>query len=232
MSEPVVHASPLALTGFLPAWDIERRRADLTPIAAWALNHIRRLGHPVESLGRLHCHVDPAQALALTQSLTAASLDPELRRHVCRAVQQAVPELPAKRVWIQTRTHFRILVPNDTVSPVPPHTDFGFGHTLAERNVWCSLTDAEGTSALRLLSLAESLSWMSQTGRLHGVLEGLPEIPPVPTRAGDVLLFTPLHIHRAQAPSGDRCRVSFDVRLVPRPGTMYDFTFSPLRGDP
>jgi len=231
MSEPV-QAPPLALTGFLPAWDIEKRRADLTPIADWALNHIRSLGHPVDSLGTLHCLLDPAQALAVTQALTAASLETALRRHVRRAVLEAVPELPAERIWIQTRTHFRILVPNDTVAPVPPHTDFGFGHTLVERNMWFSLTDAEGTSALHLLSLAESLSWMSQTGRLYGVLDGIPEIPPVPTRAGDVLLFTPLHVHRARAPSGNRCRVSFDVRLVPSPTFNYDLTFSPLRGDP
>jgi len=83
-----------------------------------------------------------------------------------------------------------------------------------------------------LLSLAESLSWMSRTGRLYGVLDGAPAIPPVPTRAGDVLLFTPLHVHRARAPSGDRCRVSVDVRLVPSPTSMVDLTFSPLLGDP
>lgn len=227
-----VAAPPLALSGFLPAWDIEKRRADLTPIADWALSHIRSLGHAAPSLDALHRHLDPAQALAVTQALSAASLDTELRRHVHRAVLQAVPELPAARVWIQSRAHFRILVPDDTVSPVPPHTDFGFGHTLVERNVWLSLTDAEGSSALHLLPLAESLSWMGRSGRLYGVLEGAPEIPPVPTRAGDVLLFTPLHVHRGRAPGAGRCRVSIDVRLVPRPTAMHDLTFSPLRGDP
>jgi hypothetical protein len=225
-------APPLALAGFLPAWDVERRSVDVTPIADWALDHIRSLGHPVESLGTLHRHLDPARARAVTQALTAASLEPELRRHVRRAVLEAVPELPAERVWVQTRTHFRILVPGDTVAPVPPHTDFGFGHMLVERNVWLSLTDAEGAAALHLLSLAESLSWMSRTGTLHGVLEGAPEIPPVPTRAGDVLLFTPLHVHRGRTPGEECCRVSVDVRLVPRPSSTYDLTFSPLRSDP
>jgi hypothetical protein len=231
MSEPATLAPPLALTGFLPAWDIERRRADLTPIADWALEHIRHMGHPVASLSALHRHLGPSHALAVTTSLTAASLDPKLRGHVRRAVAQAIPELPLERVWIQSRAHFRILVPNDTVAPVPPHTDFGFGHTLVERNVWFSLTDAEGPSALHLLPLADSLAWMSRTGRLYGVLDGAPDIPPVPTRAGDVLLFTPLHVHRARAPSEDRCRVSVDVRLVPVPATMVDLTFSPLESE-
>lgn len=232
MSEPVVPAPPLALAGFLPAWDIERRRADLAPIADWALDRIRSLGHPAESLDTLHRLLDPAQALAVTQALTASSLDPELRRCVRRAVLEAIPELPAERVWMQARAHFRILVPNDTVAPVPPHTDFGFGHMLVERNVWLSLTDAEGSAALHLLSLAESLTWMSRTGRLHGVLDEAPESPPVATRAGDVLLFTPLHIHRARAPGEDRCRVSVDVRLIPSPRSMLDLTFSPLQGAP
>jgi hypothetical protein len=232
VSEPAPPAPPLALAGFLPAWDIEKRRADLTPIADWALDHIRRMGHPVASLGALQGHLDPSQALAVTTSLTAASLDPKLRSHVRRAVVQAIPELPWDRVWIQTRSHFRILVPNDTRAPVPPHTDFGFGHTLLERNVWFSLTDAEGPSALHVLSLADSLAWMSRTGRLYGVLDDAPNIPPVPTRAGDVLLFSPLHVHRARTPSEDRCRVSVDVRLVPVPSSMVDLTFSPLQREP
>jgi hypothetical protein len=226
--ETAVRAPPLVLTGFLPAWDIERRRADLTPIIAWTLDWIRRLGHPVESLGTLHRHLDAERARALAQELTAASLTKELRPHVHRAVIDAVPEIPAERVWIQTHTHFRILVPHDAIAPVPPHTDFGFGHALAERNVWLSLTDAEGSAALHILSLRESLSWLGRTGKLRGVLDGAPEIPPVPTRTGDVLLFTPLHLHRARPPAGDHCRVSVDVRLVPRPKSVRDLTFSPL----
>lgn len=226
---PAGRAPPLALTGFLPAWDVARRRADLAPIAAWALDHLRHLGHPAASLATLHHHLTPAQARAAAQALTAASLAPELRAHVHRAVLSAVPEIPAPRVWIQTHTHFRILVPHDAVAAVPPHTDHGFGHALAERNVWLSLTDAEGSAALHVLPLAASLAWLTRTGRLRGVLDDVPEIPPVPTRAGEVLLFTPLHLHRARSPAGDVCRVSIDVRLVPRPIERFDLSFSPLR---
>jgi hypothetical protein len=219
---------PLALTGILPAWDIARRRADTGPIAAWVLREIRRLGHPVDDLGAIHRHLDGAEARALAKALTAASLSTELRRCVDRVVMEAVPEIPADHVWVQTHTHFRILVPGDTMGPVPPHTDFGFGHGLAERNVWIPLTDAEGSAALHVLPLAESLAWLGRTGRLRGVAEGAPEIPEVPTRRGEVLLFTPLHLHRARPPGGDRSRVSADVRIVPRPSAMCDVTFTPL----
>jgi hypothetical protein len=230
--EQAVRAAPLALTGFLPAWDIERRRVDLTLVVAWTLDQIRRLRHPVEDLGTLHHHLDATQARAMAQALTAASLATELRQHMQRVIREAVPEIPAKHVWLQTYTHFRILVPHDPVAPVPPHTDFGFGHALAERNVWLSLTDAEGSAALHILPLAASLSWLARTGRHHGVLDDAPEIPPVPTRAGEVLLFTPLHLHRSQPPSEGHSRVSIDVRLLPRPASMPNLTFSPLEREP
>lgn len=228
----MVAAPPLSLTGFLPAWDIERRRADLTPIADWALAELRRLGHPVESLATAHHHLGGEEARAAARALTGASLAPALRRHVHRVVLAVLPEIPADRVWIQTHTHFRILVPGDPVAPVPPHTDFGFGHALAERNAWFSLTDAEGSAALHVLPLHASLAWLGRAGQLHGVLDGAPEIPPVPTRSGDVLLFTPLHLHRARMPSGALSRVSIDLRIVPRPASMADLSFSPLRSEP
>jgi hypothetical protein len=62
------------------------------------------------------------------------------------------------------------------------------------------------------------------------VLDDAPEIPPVPTRRGDVLVFTPLHLHRARPPSDDASRVSIDLRIVPRQASMADLTFSPFLG--
>jgi hypothetical protein len=219
--------APLALAGFLPAWDVERRRADLAPIAAWAIEELNRLGHPVTSLDRAHDHLSPEAARAAAQALTTRSLAGELRRRVHRALVEAIPELPRDRVWIQTHTHFRILVPGDAIAAVPPHTDYGFGHSLAERNVWLSLTDAPGSAALHVLPLRASLAWIVASGEIRGVLAGIPEIPAVPTRAGEVLLFTPLHLHRAH-PARDATRVSIDVRIVPRPARASDLTFSPL----
>ena len=125
-----------------------------------------------------------------------------------------------------------VLVPGDPVAPFPPHTDFGFGHGLAERNVWLALTDARGDAALGVLPLAESLGWMTRSGQTHGVLVDCMDIPDREVRAGEALLFTPLHIHRARAPAPGSCRVSVDVRLVPRPAAVDDLSFLPLRGDP
>lgn len=223
--------APLALQGFLPAWDIERRRADLSSILAWTLDAIRREGVPLDHLDRLHHHLDPPAARALAQRLSAGSLAPEIRAHVRALVRRVLPEIPHARVSLQTHAHFRILLPGDHGAPVPPHTDFGFGHALGERNLWIALTDADGSAALHLLPLADSLAWIARAARLHGVLHDTPLIPPVPTRAGDVLLFTPLHLHRAHPPAGDHTRVSIDLRLLPRPHTSGDLSFSPLGDD-
>ena len=221
---------PLALLGFLPAWDLEKRRADLSAIVHWTVEQIRHRGFPICSLETLHHHLDGQRAGALAQSLTAASLARELREALTQVMMKLLPEVPLDRVWIQTHTHFRILLPGEPLAPVPPHTDFGLGHSLAERNLWYALTDAQGDAALHALPLRDSLSWLGRKGRIHGVFDAAPEIPPVPTSAGEVLLFTPLHLHRARPPAGEHSRVSIDVRILPRPGpgAITDFSFSPL----
>lgn len=221
-------ASLLALRGFLPAWDLEKRTANVEPIIQWLLDRLRSLGCSVHRLEDLPAVLTPKQALEISKACTAVSMDGPLRQWVCRAIREAIPEIRGYSVWLQSRTYFRILLPGDTVAPVPPHTDYGFGHGLEERNVWFSLTNVEGSAALHALPLAQSLQYMIQTNTLSGVFDKAPDPPPIATRVGDVLLFTPLHIHRAKPPEKHQCRVSFDVRLIPEPLAPKDATFCPL----
>jgi len=232
MIDGATMAQLLSLRGFLPAWDLEKRTANVEPILQWLLDRLRLLGHPVERLEELPLHMTPRQALEASRACTAASLDGKLRQYVCRAIREAIPELRGHSVWLQYLAHFRILLPGDTIAPVPPHTDYGFGHGLEERNVWFSLTNAEGNAALHALSLAQSLEYMVRTNTLSGVFDQAPDPPPVATRIGDVLLFTPLHIHRARTPDEHQCRVSFDVRLIPKPFAPKDATFAPMEEEP
>lgn len=102
---------------------------------AWALEQIRHFGTPVEGLDALHRHFDAERVRALARRLTTAGVTVELRRRLVRAILEAIPELPIGRVSAQTQAHFRSLVPGDEVAAAPPHTDYGFGHGLAERNV-------------------------------------------------------------------------------------------------
>lgn len=217
--------SPLALRGWLPVWDVERRRAELDEVIAWTLGRLHAWGVEAPSLSAIAVPGERARSLA--QELTRESLSAELRRPLHRALRAMLPELPWERVWVQTYTHFRVLVPGDTVAPVPPHSDHGFGHELDERNVWLALTDAAGSNALHLWSLGESLAWFVRSGRLVGALPEVTGLRPVEVRCGDALLFTPLHVHGAREASGGS-RVSIDLRIVPRKGVRANLSFSPL----
>lgn len=230
--EAAPRSRPLALAGWLPVWDVERRHAELDAVIGWTLERLQAWGVDAPSLSALAVAGEHARALA--QQLTRESLAPALRRPLHRALRAMLPELPWDRVWVQTYAHFRILVPGDAIAPVPPHTDHGFGHGLDERNVWLALTDAAGSNALHVWSLAQSLAWHVRAGSSWAgtLAEAEAEAPlrPVPVREGDALLFTPLHVHRARPASGS-ARVSIDLRLVPQPRIPANLTFCPPWSD-
>jgi len=202
---------PLALRGVLPTWDLERRHADLDAVRRWVR---RRLG--VTELDRTHERLDGDSAREAARAMTVASDDPELQSALERVLQLLLPELDGRPLFAQRLAHFRILVPGDGRAAVPPHTDYGFGHDLRERNLWLALTDAEGPNALHAAPLLDSLGWISARGRAHAELEAPPSTRAQDARAGDVLLFTPLHVHHARTAVG-RTRVSVDLRVVTAP---------------
>jgi Phytanoyl-CoA dioxygenase (PhyH) len=213
----------LALAGWLPVWDLERRHIALDEVLAWTYS---QLG--TDELGEL-C-VASATARELAQRLTKASLDPALRRPLHAALREMIPELPWQHVLVQSFAHFRILCPGDHVTPVPPHCDHGFGHALDERNLWLALTDASGAGALHACDLQTSLARIVADRSTRGVIADAP-LAPMEVKRGDALLFTPLHLHAARAP--ERCtRVSIDLRIVPTRGNTVGPSFSPLWSTP
>jgi hypothetical protein len=216
---------PLALAGWLPCWDVERRHVALDDVVAWTLARLRELGVAVDALSEID--VPAGRALELARALTRSSAAPALRGPLHAALRALMPELPWADVLVQTYAHFRILVPGAAVGPVPPHVDFGFGHGLDERNVWLALTDAAGDAALHLCTLHESLGHLASTGAVDGVLEAPATLKPVAVRTGDALLFTPLHLHAARPPI-DSSRVSIDLRIGPAAGTQPGPSFSPV----
>ena len=218
-------STPLALAGWLPAWDIERRVANLDEVVVWTCARLREWGVGVDDLSAIR--VDAVRARELAQRLTQASIAPALRAPLHAALRAMLPELPWEHVLVQTYAHFRILCPGDHASPVPAHVDHGFGHALDERNLWLALTDATGDAALHLCDLRESLRRLVQSGALAGVVYEPGELWPVDVRRGDALLFTPLHLHAARAPI-DTTRVSIDLRIVPALANQVGPSFSPL----
>lgn len=222
--ERVAEPRPLALTGWLPSWDVERRAAALDEVIAWTRAKLRVWGVDVERLDEID--VPGLQAMTLARALTREAAARELRGPLHATLRAMLPELPWQDVLVQTYAHFRILVPGDGLGPVPPHVDAGFGHGLDERNVWLALTDASGDAALHACTLHESLGHLTSTGVIDGVLAAPATLRPVAVRAGEALLFTPLHVHGARPPV-DRARVSIDLRLVPVGGVEPGASFSP-----
>lgn len=201
------------LTGFLPAWDLERRRVDVSALEAWVLERLRSRGHQVASLARAHEVLDPAKALEASRALCFEGDGHEARALVNALVRAALPELPFDAVAVQAIPHFRVLVPKDQVSPVPVHTDHHIGHGLDERNLWFALTDARRTAALHAVPFAESKRLLDDGALDPGFTRH--RLPPLEVKKGEVLLFTPLHLHGAQVVEEPMTRVSLDVRIAP-----------------
>lgn len=212
----------LALAGWLPVWDLERRRIELDAVIAWTRARLDRAGvtDAFEDI-----RVPPERARELAAMLTADAIDPALRGPLHAALHTMTPELPWDHVLVQSHAHFRILCPDDHITPVPPHCDHGFGHRLDERNIWIALTDASGDAALHACGLAHSLKRIVEVGSSAGVIPD-DAIAPIEVRIGDALLFTPLHLHAARAPRGVT-RVSIDLRIVPARGNAIGPSFSP-----
>lgn len=209
------------LTGFLPVWDVERRRADVSPLVDWTLRTLREDGVEAPSLERLHDSLPPAEALRASRQLTKATSRSAPRRALHAVLRALLPELPWRELAIQATAHVRVLVPGDTTSPVPLHTDHGIGHALDERNVWIALTSARDTAALSVATLAASRP-AEEERRAGGRVLVDPRAPsePRPCARGDALLFTPLHVHGARVVAEDATRVSIDVRVAPRLGAL------------
>jgi hypothetical protein len=191
------------LTGILPAWDFERRRGTAGGLVAWTLEEIRRLGWDVRALERLHDLVDARTALDVAIRLGQAISQPNGKRVVESVLRVALPELPWDHVVIRTLPRFRILIPGDDKSPLPLHTDHYGGRPVDERNVWIGLTRARGTACLRVARLVDSLA-----------CKRIADCPtrPLEVDAGDVVLFTPIHVHGATTAT-DETRISLDLRL-------------------
>ena len=72
---------------------------------------------------------------------------------------------------------------------------------------------AHGTAALHAVPFAESKRLLGARG-VEAALAAH-QLPPLEVKKGEVLLFTPLHLHGAQVVEAPVTRVSLDVRIAP-----------------
>jgi hypothetical protein len=223
------------LRGPLPVWDLERRHVDVAPFARWIVDSARSLhaAPDPEQLERWHERITAEQALALAKHLTLQSRAHAPRALVHAMLRAALPELPWGDVVVQSATHVRVLVPGDALCPAPLHTDRAIGHGLDERNIWIALTDAKEHAALHALPLASSLQAEARRAARNTIAldVAMDALTPLDVSRGDVVLFTPVHVHGARTipAHADVTRVSIDVRIAPAaiPRAGHGFSFVP-----
>ena len=197
----------------LPLYDLERRRVDVAPLLGWAHDEV---GGPLDELA------DAVIARALSARLTKLTRTAAVRALLHDIVRAALGGDAPPSLVVQAEAHVRVIVPGDVELRMPFHTDALLGHALDERNLWLPLTPVHGTGRLRALALTRSRALTAPRGEedrdlwLDAMLAQAGEEPAaIDVDVGEVLLFTPEHVHGASVNESGRARVSLDVRVAP-----------------
>lgn len=127
------------------------------------------------------------------------------RRFVAEIVVPIVDD--PRGVLFQCPPTLRIVLPSDhAVGKVHKDADYG-GHEDSEINFWVPITDVSGATSLHLESSP-----------------GCGDYRPMDMCYGEALRFNGLNcMHHTVPNSSDRCRVSFDFRVLPRSFWRDDF---------
>ncbi|HKX45624.1 MAG TPA: hypothetical protein VJP77_02905 [Planctomycetota bacterium] len=195
------------------------------PFAERIADEVRRLGHAIPALDRLHEVVPRERVYALSKELCAATHRPEFRRLVADFVRaEIVPrgELVAP-IAVQRFLNVRIMLPDRPQAVFPFHTGLLYGHGPAARSLWLPLTDVtrpedrsaslqivdlEPSRALTRMAVEQALSVEQMTELFGRESRGVQAGP------GTVLFFTQEHIHGNFVNETGRTRVSIDFRVA------------------
>jgi hypothetical protein len=172
----------------------------VAPLVAWAE---RALGDLLTVHQRLAADEARAACERLSDETMHAPVRDLIHALVARVVQSRLPG----DIHVQRRANLRVVFPREPSHVVQLHADSGAGHCPTGRQLWIPLTPASGTRTLHVAPLAASRSLeFDEAAKLAR---------PVALEVGQVLLFTPDHVHGAVLNESDVTRVSLDVRVAP-----------------
>jgi sporadic carbohydrate cluster 2OG-Fe(II) oxygenase len=207
--------------------DIRTEKYDLARFAfgAWVLAEIRAAGFAIDSLEQFHEAVPFSETSQLTKRLIRATESQGFRNIYFPFLREVLEPILGQEIAPQRYPNLRAHVPDRPDMCIPFHTDSWYGHGQDEINVWIPLTPAKDSASLALIPFAKSqeLVRTAQQGNLRlQEMEALfqPHAKPVNVLPGDVVLFTPLHLHGNSANRTGRTRVSIDFRVAVRGGTI------------
>ncbi len=195
------------------------------PFDRWLLDQLQAAGHPVEALDRWHEVVPVEATAALTKQLIRATELPAFRDIYFAFVREVLQPLAGVEIAPQRYPNVRAHLPDRPEMCIPFHTDGWYGHGPNEINVWLPLTKAEATSSLALIPHARSQALIAEAKARRmrlSEMESLfgPEAAAVSVMPGDVVLFTPAHLHGNTTNRTGRTRVSFDFRVAVKGGRI------------
>jgi sporadic carbohydrate cluster protein (TIGR04323 family) len=195
------------------------------PFAELIRDEVRRLGHPIDSLDRLHQVVPREQVYVLSKQLCEATNRPEFRRLVTEfSREEIVPKgKPVPPIAVQRYLNVRIMVPDKPQGVFPFHTGLLYGHGPGSRSLWMPLTDVtrpeDRSASLQIIGIERSrelirhavenrLSIPQMTALFGAESFGVQAGP------GKVLFFTQENIHGNFVNVTGKTRVSIDFRLA------------------
>ena len=128
------------------AWDAQLIDYDLArfPFNSWILDRIRAMGYALDDLTEIHKVIPLGEVYKVTKQLCAETNAPDFRRMLNRFVREVVVVKGQLRtpVGVQRFLNVRIMLPNSPGTIFPFHTGLLYGHGIASRSLWLTMTDA------------------------------------------------------------------------------------------
>jgi len=211
----------------LDTWDAKLVEYDRErfPFNRWILDRIRANGYPLDDLTNLHKVVPASEVYKLTKQLCADTNLPDFRRMLNRFVREVIV-LKGKLkppVGVQRFLNVRIMQPDRPEAIFPFHTGLLYGHGMASRSIWMTLTDVSApedyTASMQIIDIRRSRELVRRAIEQRLTVEQMNEVFgreswPLKSKPGLVCFFTQENIHGNFVNVTGKSRVSIDFRIA------------------
>lgn len=209
------------------AWDAKLVEYDTErfPFNRWILERIRAAGYPLDDLTNLHKVVPAGEVYKLTKQLCADTNLPQFREMLNRFVREVIVVKGQLKppVAVQRFLNVRIMQPDRPEAIFPFHTGLLYGHGIASRSIWMTLTDVSApenyTASMQIIGIQRSRELVRQAIEERLSVEQMNQVFgreswPLKAKPGLVCFFTQENIHGNFVNVTGKTRVSIDFRIA------------------
>lgn len=211
----------------LSAWDAKLVDYDLArfPFHEWVLRRLRSMDYDLDDLTDIHKVVPLADVYRVTKQLCTDTNQPDFRRMLNRFAREVVVGKGQLRtpVGVQRFLNVRIMLPDSPGTIFPFHTGLLYGHGIASRSLWLTLTDVSAeedyTASMQIIDIARSRELVQFSINHRLTIEEMTEqfgreSWPLRAKPGLVCFFTQENIHGNFVNLTGKTRVSIDFRVA------------------